>query len=449
MTPKQNKVASEKDIEVDEVHIERKQPGKSEKPELVTVEEQEEFLRVLNQLQLASGTKAAPPKQIEDYKFWKTQPVPGIDEHPTQHEAIDVEKNVEDIRKTPLNMPAGFVWCDLDLTKENELKELYDLLYQNYVEDDDNMFRFDYSMDFLRWVLMSPGFHKEWHVGVRNEKTGKLMAFIGGFPTTIRAYTNVIPMAEINYLCVHKKLRAKRLAPVLIKEITRRVNLHNIWQAVYTAGAVLPMPVSSCRYYHRNLNPKKTVEVGFSHLPPNMTMTRLIKINRVPDEVSTPGFQPMLMRHVPQVTVLLNEYLSKFDLAAEMNQTEVAHWLLPRPGVVDAFVVEDPVTAAVTDFCSYYHLPSTIIGHATHKTLFAAYSFYNVATVTPLVKLMQDCLTMAKKNDMDVFNALNLMDNETFLHTLGFGQGSGDLQYYLYNWRCPRMAHGKVGLVLQ
>ena len=30
--------------------------------------------------------------------------------------------------------------------------------------------------------------------------------------------------------------RSKRLAPVLIKEITRRVNLTGRWQAVYTAG---------------------------------------------------------------------------------------------------------------------------------------------------------------------------------------------------------------------
>jgi len=37
-------------------------------------------------------------------------------------------------------------------------------------------------------------------------------------------------MVEINFLCVHKKLRSKRLAPVLIKEITRRVNLKGIWQ---------------------------------------------------------------------------------------------------------------------------------------------------------------------------------------------------------------------------
>jgi glycylpeptide N-tetradecanoyltransferase len=52
---------------------------------------------------------------------------------------------------------------------------------------------------------------------------------------------------EINFLCVHKKLRSKRLAPVLIKEVTRRVNLKGIFQAVYTAGAILPTPVASCR----------------------------------------------------------------------------------------------------------------------------------------------------------------------------------------------------------
>jgi glycylpeptide N-tetradecanoyltransferase len=48
-----------------------------------------------------------------------------------------------------------------------------------------------------------------------------------------------------------------RLAPVLIKEITRRVNIKNRWQAVYTAGKVVPTPITKTRYYHRSLNPKK------------------------------------------------------------------------------------------------------------------------------------------------------------------------------------------------
>lgn len=52
---------------------------------------------------------------------------------------------------------------------------------------------------------------------------------------------------EINFLCVLKSLRSKRLAPVLIKEITRRVNLEKIFHAVYTAGITVPTPFCNAR----------------------------------------------------------------------------------------------------------------------------------------------------------------------------------------------------------
>ena len=41
-----------------------------------------------------------------------------------------------------------------------------------------------------------------------------------------------IKMCEINFLCVHKDIRAKNIAAILIAEVTRRVNLKNKWQAV-------------------------------------------------------------------------------------------------------------------------------------------------------------------------------------------------------------------------
>lgn len=44
----------------------------------------------------------------------------------------------------------------------------------------------------------------------------------------------------------------------------------------------------------------------------------------------------------------------------------------------------------------------------------------------------------------DVFNALDLMENKTFLEKLKFGIGDGNLQYYLYNWKCPCMGSEKV-----
>lgn len=53
------------------------------------------------------------------------------------------------------------------------------------------------------------------------------------------------------------------------------------------------------------------------------------------------------------------------------------------------------------------------------------------------------------QDNFDVFNALDLMDNSEFLENLKFGIGDGNLQYYLYNWRCPSMTPKKIGLVLQ
>lgn len=54
-------------------------------------------------------------------------------------------------------------------------------------------------------------------------------------------------MAAVKFLCVHKKLRLKRMTPVLIRELTRRVHQQGLSQAVYSAGIVLPTPISSCR----------------------------------------------------------------------------------------------------------------------------------------------------------------------------------------------------------
>ena len=47
-----------------------------------------------------------------------------------------------------------------------------------------------------------------------------------------------------------------------------------------------------------------------------------------------------------------------------------------------------------------------------------------------------------------MFNALDLMENGEFLEDLKFGQGDGNLQYYLFNWRCPHMRPSDVSIDL-
>ena len=65
-----------------------------------------------------------------------------------------------------------------------------------------------------------------------------------------------IKTVEINFLCVHKKLRAKRLAPMLIKEVTRRVNRSGVWQVIdmffpHRLADHHPLLLPTAKFYYR------------------------------------------------------------------------------------------------------------------------------------------------------------------------------------------------------
>lgn len=264
---------------------------------------------------------------------------------------------------------------------------------------------------------MSPGWRKEWHVGVRASKSGKLVASISGVPTALRVRDTKIKVTEINFLCIHKKLRSKRLAPVLIKEITRRCYLNGIYQAIYTAGIVLPTPISVCRYYHRPLDWLKLYEVGFSPLPRGSTKARQITKNHLPSVTSTPGLRQMRVDDIDAVLDLLERYEKRFAMNQVFTRDEVEHWLVHRENdeqeqVVWSYVVEDPGTNKITDFFSFYNLESTVIQHPKHDNVRAAYLYYygtetafsgNMTQLRErLQMLMNDALILAKKVSITV-----------------------------------------------
>ncbi|KAL9043790.1 MAG: hypothetical protein Q9214_003034, partial [Letrouitia sp. 1 TL-2023] len=262
---------------------------------------------------------------------------------------------------------------------------------------------------------------------------------------------------EVNFLCIHKKLRSKRLAPVLIQEITRRIHLQGIFHAVYTAGIVLPKPVSSCRYFHRSLDWLKLYEVGFSPLPEKSTKARQVTKYHLPGNTSTKGLRPMQRQDVPAVQSLLGRYLKRFVLAPDLTEDEVEYWLYHDENstaeqVIWSYVVEDSDSHKITDFFSFYCLESSVINNPKHDNVRAAYMFY-YATETAFADkekglkerlngLMTDALILAKRFNFDVFNALTLLDNPLFLEQLKFGPGDGQLHYYLYNYRTLPIAGG-------
>lgn len=324
---------------------------------------------LLQQLALSQGPKPEGKKQ-EDYKFWNTQPVPKFQE-PNLLQTTDGGAKEGPIlpdhicqasaKPEPAKLPDGFVWDLLDLEEKAELQELYDLLYNHYVEDTDGSFRFNYSVEFLKWALQPPGWKKEWHIGVRTKtadesKKGKLVAFISGVPASLKVRQSKVNAVEINFLTIHRKLRSKRLAPVLIKEVTRQCYRNGIYQALYTAGTLLPTPVTTCRYYHRSLDWQHLYKTGFSHLPHRSTEAMQIRKYFLPSKTSTKGLRPMKSEDVPAVKDLLVRYLDRFHLKQEFSNEEIEHLLCSAAakGVVWSYVVEQE--GKITDFISYYLL---------------------------------------------------------------------------------------------
>lgn len=78
----------------------------------------------------------------------------------------------------------------------------------------EKLFRFNYSQEFIKWAIAPKGYIKDWHIGVKIESTDKLIGFISAIPCKLSLSGTLINAAEVNFLCVHKKLRSKRLAPV-------------------------------------------------------------------------------------------------------------------------------------------------------------------------------------------------------------------------------------------
>ena len=124
----------------------------------------------------------------------------------------------------------------------------------------------------------------------------------------------------------------------------------------------------------------------------------------------------------------------------------------------------------ISDFFSFYYLPSTIINHPKHNILEVAYLFYYATDVAfetgaeqdgrlknRIQELISHALVYAEKAKFDVFNAMTLMDNVPILADLKvaftchfqqpahsrfiqFGAGDGLLNFYLYNYRTAPLA---------
>ncbi|KZV91134.1 N-myristoyl transferase [Exidia glandulosa HHB12029] len=361
----------------------------------------------------------------------------------------------------------GLQWADVDLNDAGQMDELQKFLFLNYIEDEDEEFRFDYAKECLTWALLPPGYHPDWHVALRSSSTHELLGFVAGVPLTLRLRGVILKTCEINFLCTHRAHRKQRLAPTLLAELTRRARQRGVEQNFYSAGSVLPRVLSEVRYYHRPLNWTKLHAINFTFLPSSRTIEEMETLHALPHPPSHTGLRPMTRADIPAVRELWARYSERFTLAPVWETDEVfAHVLLGsglegEERVVWSYVVEntDETTHDITDFISFYGLSTSALKAQSSesadavKVMEGAYLSYYASSLAEdeealgkrLKGLVKDVLVLAKDAGFDVLNCMTVMDNCLFLDEEGrkelmFASGTGILKWYLDNYRARPLA---------
>lgn len=219
--------------------------------------------------------------------------------------------------------------------------------------------------EFCR-ALMPPGYHKEWHIGVRVVATKKLVAFISGVPMTLRVRKKQVPVFPLDCIVVYP-IQCDQCDGNQLPLCTQAVTIKTTCARAYQGGhpsdtperclpsylycwsdnpdaninlqvrALLCYPPSAyfcARYYHRSLNVPKLVDVGFCYVPRNMTQARMIRLNAVPEKPSLAGLREIEDNDVLHVASLFTKFMKRYDVASIFDLDEIKHQFLSGKGQV-------------------------------------------------------------------------------------------------------------------
>lgn len=352
----------------------------------------------------------------KNHEFWNKQPVDKSG-----------EGVVHGASPGPLEqprLPDGFRFEDLD-----SIGELDEFLRKNYSGDASEGHMLRYSEEFLRWMLEADNGKKRYCIVLR--LCGRMVGFVFGREHIVDIRGERSRVLGANFLCVSQEMRGRGLAPVLIREVTRRANVDGIFRGVFTSEARLFFNVSRGRYYHRPLNPQKLFESGFCDRIMEVKDTRVREGTRLTSEMD-----------MASIAKIYLEESRKYMFHEEMELADVVSALKPVKGVVYTYVHENQGT--IDGFGTFFVIDT--VERKSGKAARGAYLYYRGGSDP--TRMVEDLMYFAQMEGCDVFNTLDIMGNTLFLAGLGFVCGSGELKYYLYNWGSEEVPRENVFFVL-
>jgi glycylpeptide N-tetradecanoyltransferase len=380
-------------------------------------------------------------------QFWSSQPV-GLCDRDTMPGPIQSSLQREKIRTEPYECPPGLHIITFDHKEDIHIDRVHRFLSAHYVEDDSGNIRLLYEPDFLRWFLQQG--EDDWAVGLERGEDKELVGFISAVKRNVVLMGKDRNVAEVNLLCVHKDYRKElALAPLLIKEITRRVNLYGIFNAIYTSGSLLPQrPFHTARYFHKYLDLDRANEFGFCAYP-DVSIAKLHWEFKFKKSSLQDGEYMYLLRRAkeedfPTIVEMMNnrsELIVKELFSVEKLKT------MECCRQIQLYVVEkvDKVSKE-RKLCGFMStFDQDILSVRDGKRLKLTYMHYFCGDVSTALNAL---LYNLQKQGRDVFSIITIGQGIEVIKEMNMLPGSGFLHYYMYNYRLPVLGSSNVSYLV-
>ena len=340
--------------------------------------------------------------------YWKDQPIDIIID--TNNDELKIIKPDISAEEYQLMMPNE---CRFKTLSPKHLDEIYGLISNHYVTDEQNIIRLTYSKDFLYWYLkyIPPGFV----VGLVLKR--KLVGVIMALFIDMVIYGKELRIPYVNFLCLQSKIRKLGLAPLMINEMKSRLLKNKMAYALFTGVNTVTKPFCKTNEFVVPLNYQKLKEVGFltEELEP------IPKLNRNVLHLMTTS-------DINSIVPKLNKSLEKFKVRPHFNEDSAHHFLLPKKNIVYSFVKRND-NNEVTDFVSVYkNYLYCLDQNKIISVAQLAFYYYETMNLTELITNLIDKLQVYKFDQL-VFKdtAENTNINVTKFTTFG------ELNYFFYN----------------
>ena len=380
------------------------------------------------------------------YNFWSTQPIAKLDE--TVFVDTDIATQDSLNLENPVTLLDDFTWVNYDLNNEEHKTKISTFLTKFYGLDTSLEFRKQYNNNYLEWISNNK---KYIALGVEYTKKNTLIGFIYGCVRKQQVNRKKLDLVEVSLLCIHPKLRYKKLTPKLITEFKRQFNLLGYNYGAFSTTTYLSKPITSLCSFNRVLNAKILLETGFVKMDATITLDHVKKATYLPEQISYKdtvysNFTKMEEKHLDETYTLFNKYMGKYNFHPIFTKEQFQEEFLNNK-FITSYVAEDK-EGNVLDFVSYYTLTTDVLKkNEKYKNIKRGYLYYYSCVNCTPYKLIQNVLIMAKKYGVDVFTATENLENQFILRELGFDESPITYHQYLYNYKIPTLQNVQVGQV--